>query len=497
VRVRNFVKIGGWDINTPPVHSLYGAADLRSTSGGALVQELQTVVVDEFRWRMVMRSSWCVLFLLACAPLCVYAAVSVEIYESDGLTPFDGRPLMVGSHVCIVVSSDVAGYWGGGLFITGDDRALARLYGRGRDPDSCDWRDSHYPAAGDDARVISWMNQDMWGFDTYTSDANGLPGRWFILDYEAIGVGEPNLQVFDYAHSFTDPNGVIAFSHVPSRDFNGDGLVNIIDYAMLASHWEAADCFDPNGCGRVDLNGDRLVDVKDLALFADYWLWGVPRQPLLPVDPEVTYRLTDALGSNEISLAVGENITLYISMETHDTNVNLFNLEVNVSDPALGGIDNTPYDPESLPNHATARILAQPRDTFFDDFGPGQQPGSISFSAASIISPMNDGWIASFVYTSLAPGDVKLELTDLLGGHIVRLEPMIIHQIDGLLQATSATTMMTEGGKQPVSTQLTVEEMVERLEDIYRTDAEMQKLVSRDRWQNFINDVKKSESLAR
>jgi len=436
----------------------------------------------------------CLVFLVsACGPLYVHAAVSINVYERDGMTPFDGRPLMVGSEVAIVVSSDDADYWGGGLFVAGPDRGLARLSARDFDPNTCDWAGSHYADAGDDARVTSWENQEIWGFDLYTSDANGLPGKWFVIDYQATGSGDPNVLVYDYAKGFSDPNEFIRFSHVPSRDFNSDGVVNIGDYARLASYWLFEDCNDPNGCGRVDINTDGHIDAQDVALFADYWLWGVPRSPIEPADPDVTFSVADGIGSNEIALAVGESVTLYVNMTTRGVSVHAFHAEVDISDPNMGSIDNTPYDRNDPPGPGTARILVQPRDTFFDDWGPGQfQPEGILLGAASISSSISDGALASFVYTAITAGNVMLEPSDVLGGYDVRGEPITIHQTEAFMQATFGESTLMQDSTEPASAELSVEEMVDLLEEIWRTEGDMQTLVSEAEWRNFIDNVEQS-----
>ncbi|MBE0535398.1 MAG: hypothetical protein IH624_06980 [Phycisphaerae bacterium] len=424
------------------------------------------------------------------------AAVRVDVYEADEVTPFDGRPLMVGSELSLVVSSDTGDYWGGGLFIEGPDRTSACLSARGFNPNTCDWQGSHYAGAGDDARVISWKDPIMWGFDLYTSDTTGMPGKWFVIDYRATGSGDPNVRVYDHAASFSIPSDIIQFSHVPSRDFNGDGVVNIADYVLLASHWLVEDCNEPNGCGRVDINADGYVDVQDLALFADYWMWGVPRVPIVAVEPEVTFRIADAMGSNDISLSAGESVILYVMMERGDVPIHTFHIEVDINNPTIGSIDNTPYDPDNPPGPGTARILAKPRDAFFDDWGPGQlQPEGIALGGVSISSPMADGPLASFVYTSLGTGDVTLHLSDLLAAYDVRLEPIVIHQVTLGMQATFGEMSSPEESTQPSSAARDVDAIVGFLEEIWITEGDMQALVSEAEWHTFINSVKQSDSL--
>jgi len=57
----------------------------------------------------------------------------------------------------------------------------------------------------------------------------------------------------------------------PSRDFNDDGLVNLGDFAVLASYWRSTGYSDPNQCEGADLDADGDIDENDLRLFTDYW----------------------------------------------------------------------------------------------------------------------------------------------------------------------------------------------------------------------------------
>ena len=63
-------------------------------------------------------------------------------------------------------------------------------------------------------------------------------------------------------------------------DFNGDGIVNYRDFAVLSKSWlhdDPAVSSDPNDIvnwnPKCDLNYDDTVDVDDLAIVADAWLW--------------------------------------------------------------------------------------------------------------------------------------------------------------------------------------------------------------------------------
>ena len=383
------------------------------------------------------------------------------------------------------------------MFIAGDNRALATLSARGFDPNTCDWAQSHCQEAGDRAKVTSWNDSEIWGFDLYASDSNSVPGDWFIIDYKAIGEGDPNIWVYDYSYSFEDPNSFISFSHAPSRDFTDDGAVNLADHAVLSSYWLVDGCNEPNWCDGSDINRDGYVGFDDLALFADYWLGGRPDTPVIPQDPNITFRIADEYGQSEINMDVGQSITLYIEMVTEGVDVNVFHLEADISDPNLGYIDNTPYDTNNPPGPGTARILASPRDPFFDYWAPGEmQSEGIQLRGASLNSGMSDGHLASFVYTCNRPGDVTLEVLNLRASDVAWLEGIIIHQIDPysteMMSGSMSMSTMSES-VEPETQELSLDEMVGQLEDIWFADDGLQEVVSEKEWRKFIKSVKDSD----
>ncbi|MHC4336999.1 MAG: hypothetical protein ACYSTG_03480 [Planctomycetota bacterium] len=400
---------------------------------------------------MVKKLLTLVLVLSMC--LTAVGQISLKVYEADGVTPFDcNNDIMVGTKLTLIVSSDSNDYWSGGLFIAGQDRELGTLAGRDWDPNaivsssndviSGDWTGSHFEEAGDMARVMDWVDSSICGFDLHTSvvcpnDWPGNPeaGDWFIIDYYTEEVGDCNVgfyDYYDYDTSWSEPNYYITFSHVPTRDLNSDEAVNFGDFAIFSSQWYATDCNDPNWCDGADLERDGDVDCNDLGLFVEYWLWPTsgnvpnePNEPNYPENPNVVYRIVDANGLSEITIDVNDSITLYVDMETNDVNVYSFDVEVVISDPNLGSIDNT-----ECPN-GTAQILATPRTPYFDYWGPGTiQEEGIRLRDFNILSgPMSDGHLASFVFTCREAGDVTL---DLINDYppFPQLEDILIHQID-------------------------------------------------------------------
>ncbi len=56
-------------------------------------------------------------------------------------------------------------------------------------------------------------------------------------------------------------------------DFNGDGIINLNEYAALAQTWLVEAGSDPNWNPDCDFNNDDIVDLIDLHTFLDDWLW--------------------------------------------------------------------------------------------------------------------------------------------------------------------------------------------------------------------------------
>jgi hypothetical protein len=60
-------------------------------------------------------------------------------------------------------------------------------------------------------------------------------------------------------------------------DLNGDGIVDLLDFAKFAAHWLETGCGTPDWCGGADLNqpADDTVDFYDLEIFFEHWLDGL------------------------------------------------------------------------------------------------------------------------------------------------------------------------------------------------------------------------------
>jgi len=91
---------------------------------------------------------------------------------------------------------------------------------------------------------------EIWGKSNVTAHWK----RRINVTTSATSDYEPGGDVFEY----TGPT--------PMADFDGDGVVNFIDYAMFANAWQID---NPD----FSLDYDNDVDMNDLALFCEDWLW--------------------------------------------------------------------------------------------------------------------------------------------------------------------------------------------------------------------------------
>jgi len=217
------------------------------------------------------------------------AEVFVTVYRCDGKAPLTLKDpntprvysdIMVGTRLVLVVSSDKPrnrNQWWGGLQSSWDDWERGNLLGRGYDPNEGSWNyvDSCLPAAGRSplATFVEYPEDELnrIGFDLWTYP-EALAGDWFVLDYIAEKVGSSNVGLFDYGLSFDVPKETLSFAHVPSRDFDGNGIVDFADFASLASHWRQPVDPNANPARPHDLDADLSIGPSDLAMFSEYWL---------------------------------------------------------------------------------------------------------------------------------------------------------------------------------------------------------------------------------
>ncbi|MBN2270299.1 MAG: hypothetical protein JXN61_06780 [Sedimentisphaerales bacterium] len=208
--------------------------------------------------------------------------VSTRVCFTDSntpLVPFDSNlpnveypDIMVGTKLMIIVDSNVAKYWSGSLTIEGANMDYGVLSCRDCNEAILDCDGSVLPAAGERAQVEPWENTGVRGYDLYTDSRNITPGDWFVIDYVATNIGLCNVGFYDHSVSPFEPSRYLTFSHVPTRDFDGDTVVSFGDWAILAQYWCTPFCNGPDWCEGADIDRDHDVDFGDLTLFTDYWL---------------------------------------------------------------------------------------------------------------------------------------------------------------------------------------------------------------------------------
>lgn len=80
-----------------------------------------------------------------------------------------------------------------------------------------------------------------------------------------------DVRVYNFA---LDANEVWELSYESEADFNGDDIVNFLDYALFANAWQTT-LGDPDYNDICDLANNNSIDYNDLAFFTDDWLWQV------------------------------------------------------------------------------------------------------------------------------------------------------------------------------------------------------------------------------
>ncbi len=227
----------------------------------------------------------------------VHAKVWITAYRCDEATPLEAidpnhptipHDIMVGTRLVLIIRSDAPGVkdyvlWSGELQVSWDDWQRGTITGRGYNEKWEIYDGSFLPAAGWRPSSVSDREDPNWvGFD-FGAAPYSTAGDWFVFDYHAQRVGTCVVGLYDLYESWDAPVQTLTFTHVPSRDLNGDTVVNGRDFALLASHWGAN--ADPNSrAAAFDLDADRQIDVDDLRLFSEYWLQQTDCHPAAP-DP--------------------------------------------------------------------------------------------------------------------------------------------------------------------------------------------------------------------
>jgi hypothetical protein len=247
---------------------------------------------------MRTRSVLVLLSLFVCPAL---ATFRIDMYLSDGNTPLplrdpnvpnDYRDIMVGTQLRAIVSSDIATFRQGCIAMLWEDfDEKGQLFGKGYNADADTYDGSVLDAAGyrPSVRYSEDSNGIVYDFDG--GRKSGRAGQWFIWDYNVIGVGDCNVILVDGVHVGVSPfsKGAAAMTltlhHVPSRDFDGDSLVDFKDFAILARRWRTLVPPDANAVpSPFDLDRDEYVTVSDLRAFSRFWLNSTVAR-IAPPDP--------------------------------------------------------------------------------------------------------------------------------------------------------------------------------------------------------------------
>jgi uncharacterized repeat protein (TIGR01451 family) len=271
------------------------------------------------------------------------------------------------------------------------------------------------------------------------------PGRVFITTSRTGGT----VEIWDTADWESNPNQTIAptftFGNNNSNGVTLSYLAGLIVDSFTIDFTKTDDVQEGYSRGPEDTitytiswdnTGDERIENVTLVdylpegvNFDDFVSGTIYQSDPVPADPNIVFALTEDESLSDITLPVGQSITVYLTKETTNEDIYSFYLEANISDPNLGWIDNTEYDPND-PNFATAEILAAPRTPDYDYYGPGYaDPQGIQFSAVSFGDAMQDGDLASFIYTATEPGYVVLSLVN-YDQNAATLEEIIIRQTD-------------------------------------------------------------------
>ena len=225
-----------------------------------------------------MRTLFVLTVVVFFAPVTL-ARVWITVYRCDETTSLDVvdpnhptvyRDIMVGTRLAIVISSDADTDWWGALTLSWDDWNQGTLSGRGYNEEEFNFDGSCLPDAGIEPMVTDSDDANGITFE-FGSGRFAVAGPWFIVDYRAERVGPCSIAFYDGDYSWDVPREILSLNHVPSRDFDGDAIVNFEDFALFASRWRAPADLDPNEA-TFDLNTDGSVNISDLVQFAQYWL---------------------------------------------------------------------------------------------------------------------------------------------------------------------------------------------------------------------------------
>jgi hypothetical protein len=196
--------------------------------------------------------------------------ISTTVYWDDGNTPWDGKDIMVGTKLTIIVSSNVAEWLSGGsLAIADANRDYGVLSARGTEPI---YLDSCLPAAGTSAAVFTWLETGIAGFSMFVGNEDVNVGDWFIIDYTATAVGTCMVGFYDHDVSWFDPVYYLEFTHVNVPEPLEAGIEIYPRTLNLQSKgkWISCKIWLPEDCDVTDVNSYSIFLEDEIP--AD-WIW--------------------------------------------------------------------------------------------------------------------------------------------------------------------------------------------------------------------------------
>jgi len=208
-----------------------------------------------------------------CTPF--YADSNTPVPWIDPNTPDVYKDIMVGTQLELMISSDSSENWSGAMRLYPPYDTIGMISFRDYNDVTGIWEGSILPAAYTHPRPF--LSASASGLGRLYNFATGFqpePGDWFLVDYYALEEGECVIVFFSLP--IMDPVQILNFNHVPTRDFNNDGLVNFSDWAQMASCWELdtiTEANDPNlALTAGDLDKNDHIDTYDMSLFFAFWL---------------------------------------------------------------------------------------------------------------------------------------------------------------------------------------------------------------------------------
>ena len=110
----------------------------------------------------------------------------------------------------------------------------------------------------DGVEMVKWSGREDWDAATFPVAAGARTFEWTYSKDGSISRGSDMVWIDEI---------VFPLDYSRLCDFDGNGMVDFIDFAFLVGRWLGHDTPDP-----ADLNGDGGVDFEDLNIFAENWL---------------------------------------------------------------------------------------------------------------------------------------------------------------------------------------------------------------------------------